>query len=65
MKTNHTIYFLLILSGALLMASADRLLRKEYAYSLGIVLLMFGIYKTSRSWNEKGVNHGEDSEKEL
>ncbi len=54
MKTKHTFYFLLILLGAVLMASGDRLLRKEYAFSLGIVLLMFGVYKTSRSWNHAG-----------
>jgi disulfide bond formation protein DsbB len=63
MKTNHTFYFLLILAGAVLMASDDRLLRREYAYSLGIIMLMFGIYRTSKSWNRKEVNHGDDQEK--
>ena len=51
MKTKHTFYFLLILLGAALMASDDRLLRKEYAFSLGITILMFSVYKISRSWN--------------
>ncbi len=52
MKTKHTFYFLLILLGAILMASDDLLLRKEYAFSLGIIFLMFGVYCTSRSWNQ-------------
>lgn len=62
MKTKHTIYFLLILTGALLMASGDFLLRREYSFSLGIILLMFGVYKASQSWNhleEPGKGEGE------
>lgn len=50
MKTKRTIYFVLIIAGALLMAIGDRFIRKEYAMSVGIVLLMFGIYKSSVSW---------------
>ncbi len=62
MKTKHTIYFLLILTGALLMASEDFILRSEYSFSLGIILLMFGVYKASQSWNdleESGKGEGE------
>ncbi|NAS11351.1 hypothetical protein [Poritiphilus flavus] len=56
MKTKQTIYFLLIIGGALIMATGNRLMRKEYALSLGIVLLMFGIYKSSQSWGKSGDN---------
>lgn len=64
MKTKHTFYFLLILAGALLMASGDNLLRSEYASSLGIVILMYGVYKTSKGWNTKGVKGNDDEAKE-
>ena len=50
MKTKRTIYFLLLLSGAIIMASGDFLMQQEYAMALGIVLLMYGIYKISSSW---------------
>ncbi len=60
MKTKHTFYFLLILLGAALMASGDSLLRKEYAFSLGIVLLMFGVYSASRTWVNSGNKEGEE-----
>lgn len=60
MKTKHTFYFLLILTGALLMASEDMIMRKEYAFSLGIILLMYGVYATSRSWNR---STGEEDDK--
>ena len=53
MKTKHPIYFLLILSGAMLMASGDSLLRREFASGLGIIILMYGIYKTSQGYNHK------------
>ncbi|UCD62333.1 MAG: hypothetical protein JSV59_07175 [Flavobacteriaceae bacterium] len=52
MKTNRIIYLLLIVAGAIIMASGDQLIRKEYAMCIGIILLMFGIYKSSKTWNE-------------
>ncbi|MGB5227046.1 MAG: hypothetical protein WBN55_02215 [Eudoraea sp.] len=52
MKTNRIIYFLLIIAGAIIMATGDQLVRKEYAMCLGIILLMFGIYKSSKVWTE-------------
>ncbi|MEM7381690.1 MAG: hypothetical protein AAF361_10905 [Bacteroidota bacterium] len=54
MKTKQTIYFLLIIVGAVIMATGNRWMQKEYALSLGIVLLMFGIYKSSQSWGRSG-----------
>jgi cadmium resistance protein CadD (predicted permease) len=50
MKTKQIIYFLLILFGAILMGFGDAYMRKEYALALGIVILMFGVYKISTSW---------------
>ncbi|MEX0289868.1 MAG: hypothetical protein AB3N14_12230 [Flavobacteriaceae bacterium] len=52
MKTKRGIYFLLIILGALIMGVGENWMRKEYALSIGIILLMFGIYKTSQSWTE-------------
>jgi len=63
MKTKHSIYFLLILLGAALMASGDRLIRKEYALSIGISLLMFCIYKVSRSWGQDGRQESGEEQK--
>jgi hypothetical protein len=50
MKTKQIIYFLFILFGAVLMGFGDAYMRKEYALAFGIVILMFGVYKTSTSW---------------
>lgn len=62
MKTKHTFYFLLILGGALLMASGDSFFLREYSFSLGMVFLMFGGYKASQSWNHAGENGKEERE---
>lgn len=51
MKTKRTIYFLMIVTGAILMGTGENWMRREYALSIGIVLLMLGIYKSSRAWN--------------
>ncbi len=56
MKIKPFIYLLLILAGALLLGWGDRLMQQEYALCLGIVLIMFGLYKTSVSW---GSGEGE------
>lgn len=50
MKNKQFIYFLLLISGALLMAFGERYITKEYALALGIIILMFGVYKLSTSW---------------
>lgn len=64
MKTKHAFYFLLILLGSGLMASGDRLLRKEYAFALGIILLMFAVYKTSRARSRADKTRDEPEEEE-
>ncbi len=52
MKTNRIIYFLLIMAGAIIMATGDQLVKKEYAMCVGIILLMYGIYKSSKVWTK-------------
>jgi hypothetical protein len=41
----------MIVTGAILMGTGENWMRREYALSIGIVLLMLGIYKSSRAWN--------------
>jgi len=53
MKIKQIIYFILIAAGAVIMAFADSFAVKEYALAIGIVLLMFGVYKTSVLWKDK------------
>lgn len=53
MKIKPFIYLLLVITGALLIGLGDRIMRQEYAFCLGIVLIMFGLYKTSISWGSK------------
>lgn len=53
MKIKPFIYLLLVIAGALLMGLGERIMRQEYALCLGIVLIMFGLYKTSVSWGTK------------
>ncbi|WP_062055071.1 hypothetical protein [Sediminicola sp. YIK13] len=52
MKTKRIIYFLLIITGALIMGAGESYMKKEYALSIGIVLLMFGIYKSTQIWSD-------------
>lgn len=60
MKTNPIIYLLLIIAGAIIMATRDQWVQKEYAMSIGIILLMFGIYKSSKFWTK---TDGQNKEK--
>ena len=48
MKTKRSIYFALIVIGGIVMGTADSYFEKEYALSIGIVLLMLGIYKSTQ-----------------
>ena len=52
MKIKPFIYFLLIITGGILIGFGGRIMLKEYAMIVGIVLIMFGIYKTSVSWTK-------------
>ncbi len=40
------------MAGAIIMATGDQLVKKEYAMCVGIILLMFGIYKSSKVWTK-------------
>lgn len=51
MKNKQTIYLLLILSGAVIGGIGHWVIREEYAMMIGIVLLMFGLYKATQLWS--------------
>ena len=36
-----------------MISTADQIIPKEYAMSIGIIFLMFGLYKLSVSWKPK------------
>lgn len=50
MKTNQAIYLILLLLGLLIVTLGDQFIQKEFAWSIGFVLMMFSIYKISVSW---------------
>lgn len=64
MKTKRIIYFSLIIIGAFIMGLGDNYMQKEYALSIGIVFLMFGIYKSSQVWNIGNTNNASETEEE-
>ena len=41
----------LIIVGAAIAGLGDLIMHEEYALSIGIVLLMFGLYKTTQLWS--------------
>lgn len=41
----------LIIVGAAIAGLGDRIMYEEYALSIGIVILMFGLYKTTQLWS--------------
>ena len=59
MKIKRIIYLVLIPVGAVIGSVGHWVLMEEYAMMIGIVLLMFGLYKTTQLW---GNGHGEGSE---
>lgn len=52
---------MLILAGALIAGMGDHIMQREYALSIGIVLLMFGLYKTTQLWS---IDQNGDGEKD-
>lgn len=48
--------------GAIIMATGDQLLKKEYAMSIGIILLMYGIYKSSKVWTKTDEHNNENGQ---
>ena len=61
MKTKRTFYLVLIVAGALIAGMGDQIMQEEYALSIGIVLLMFGLYKTTQLWS---IDQNGDGEKD-
>lgn len=58
MKINGLINLLLVVGGAVIMAAGDQWMEKEYALSIGIVLLMTGVYRASRGSGKLPENDG-------
>ena len=63
MKTKRTFYLILIIVGGVIAGLGDRIMEEEYALSLGIVLLMFGLYKTTQLWSSEQYRE-EEKDKE-
>lgn len=61
MKTKRTFYLVVILVGAVIAGLGDRYMEGGYALSIGIVLLMFGLYKTTQLWS---IDQNKDKEKD-
>lgn len=59
MKINGFINLFLVLVGALIMGFGERWIEEEYAMSLGIVLLMIGVYRAAKGSGEKPGTHVE------
>tara|TARA_R110000868_G_scaffold403147_1_gene680067 strand:+ start:11063 stop:11245 length:183 start_codon:yes stop_codon:yes gene_type:complete len=60
MKIKQFIYFILIILGALIMGFGSSYFEKEYALAVGIIFLMFGVYKVSTSWTATNVEPKDD-----
>lgn len=66
MKTKRTIYFLLIVAGALIIGVGESYFPKEYVLSIGLVLMMFGLYKSTQVWiNDKDQSGDENGEEKF
>lgn len=50
MKIKPGIYFILVLMGILAIVGGEKFMGREYAQSIGFILLMLGLYKISTSW---------------
>ena len=64
MKIKAWIYFILIISGILILSTGKQFMPEEYALSLGFILLMFGLYKVSVSWNQGTKNEEQDENRD-
>ena len=63
MKSKRIFYLVLIILGAVIAGLGDNVLEKEYALSIGIVLIMFGLYKTTQLWSSSTFSE-DDEDKE-
>lgn len=59
MKTKQIIYVLFMIIGALIMSFGPTYVEKEYALAIGIIFLMFGIYKTSNLYTSSNQENKE------
>lgn len=64
MKIKQTIYFLLILAGAAIGGIGHWVLKEEYAMMIGMVLLVFGLYKTTQLWSRGHEDETEENDEE-
>ena len=64
MKIKAWIYFICIIAGIIMISTAGNVIPREYAYSVGIILLMFGLYKVSVSWKPKNMGGDENERRE-
>lgn len=62
MKTKRTIYFILIVCGAMMAGFGNRFMSKEVALSIGMVVLLFGIYKSTYAWTATTMEDKENEE---
>ena len=61
MKTNDTINLILLVAGVLFVAFGEDYMLKEYALSLGFVLIMLAVYRFSRSWRSGDTDEEEET----
>ena len=59
MKIKAVINFILVLVGILAIFGGENFIQREYAQSVGFVLLMLGLYRISSSW-KRSDNDDED-----
>ena len=60
MKIKGAIYFAIAVAGAIFLGFGENFMPRAYALSVGIVLLMFGLYKISSSWQRGDSNDQTD-----
>ena len=60
MKAKRTFYLVLIIVGAAIAGLGDKIMEEEYALCIGIVLLMFGLYKTTQLWSSEQYREEEE-----
>ncbi|MCG2461948.1 hypothetical protein K8352_14405 [Flavobacteriaceae bacterium F89] len=66
MKTKRTIYFLLIVTGALIIGVGEYYFPKEYVLGIGLVLMMYGLYKSTQVWiRDRDQNEEENGKEDL
>ncbi len=56
MKTKGWINLLLVVIGITIMIWGEHFILREYALSVGFILLMLGLYRISKSWRAEDPN---------